>query len=113
MKHLIVGFPSAPQQPMFFPKSLTSAVLSWSSPTDSLCVTNYTITLTIMNEENLSYKCNKTTNTTSMTLLISLREQSTSSLLLGLMQRVEWEKTVYQTTLFSLKVSDHKINHHP
>ena len=60
--------PSAPSQPKFTPKSLTSAILSWIPPTDSLCVTSYTLNLTNVTEENASYTYNTTTNTTSITL---------------------------------------------
>ena len=60
--------PSAPSQPKFIPKSLTSAILSWIPTTDSLCVTNYTLNLTNITEENASYTYNTTTNTTSITL---------------------------------------------
>ena len=68
MEHFIVDPPSAPQPPRLFPKSLTSAVLSWISPIDSLCVTiaSYTITLTNITEGNVSYMYNTTTNATSM-----------------------------------------------
>ena len=69
---LIVLFPldtpNEPQQPKISANSFTSAVLSWTSPTDSLCVTSYTITLTNITEENTLYVYNTTTNTTSMTV---------------------------------------------
>ena len=48
--------------------SFTSAVLSWIPPTDSLCVTSYTVTLTKITEENVSYIYNTNTNTTIMTV---------------------------------------------
>ena len=60
--------PSVPSQPMFTPKSLTSAIPSWIPPTNSLCVTSYTLNLTNVTEENTSYTYNTTTNTTSMTV---------------------------------------------
>ena len=60
--------PSAPLQPKFTPKSLTSAILSWIPPTDSLCVTSYTLNLTNVTNDNTSYTYNTTTNTTSMTV---------------------------------------------
>ena len=50
------------------PKSLTSAILTWIPPTDSLCVTSYTLNLTNVTEENASYTYNTTANTTSMTV---------------------------------------------
>ena len=60
--------PSAPSQPKFTHKSLTSAILSWIPPIDSLCVTSYTLNLTNVTGENTSYTFNTTTNTTSITL---------------------------------------------
>ena len=65
---LTLDLPSPPSQPKFTPKSLTSAILSWIPPTDSLCVTIYTLNLTNVTEEDASYTYNTTTNTTSMTL---------------------------------------------
>ena len=43
-------------------------VLSWTPPTDTICVTFYTITLTNITEGNASYTYNTTTNTTSKTV---------------------------------------------
>ena len=63
-----VGPPSAPLSPKFFPESLTSAILSWTPPTQSLCVISYTITLTNITEGNVSYMYNTTINTTNITV---------------------------------------------
>ena len=65
---LILDPPSAPLCPKFFPESLTSAVLSWISPSDSLCVTSYTITLNKVTQGNTSCIYNTTMNTTSLTV---------------------------------------------
>ena len=66
--HCYPDFPSAPLSPEFLPQSLTSAVLSWSPPTNFLCVTSYTINLTKFTEGDVSYVYNTTTNTTNMTV---------------------------------------------
>ena len=58
----------APLQPSFSLRSLTSAVLSWTPPTESICITIYTITLTNITQGNSIYSYNTTTNTTSMTV---------------------------------------------
>ena len=58
----------APLQPSFSLRSLTSAVLSWTPSTESICITMYTITLTNITEGNSIYTYNTTTNTTSMTV---------------------------------------------
>ena len=50
------------------PLSLTSAVLFWLPPSDSACITSYTITLTNITEGNISYTYNTTTNATNMTV---------------------------------------------
>ena len=63
---IILDPPSAPSQPKFTPKSLTSAILSWILPNDALCVASYTLNLINVTEENASYIFNSTTNTTSM-----------------------------------------------
>ena len=68
MMFITLDPPSAPLLPKISPKSLTSAVLSWISPTDSVCVTSYTLNLTNITEGNDSYTYNTTTNTTSMTV---------------------------------------------
>ena len=60
--------PTAPLKPNFWPKFLTLAVLSWIPPTNSLCVTSYTLNLKNVTEENGLYTYNTTTNTTSITL---------------------------------------------
>ena len=60
--------PIEPQQPKMFLNSITSADLSWTSLTDSFCVTSYTITLTNITEGNVSYIYNTTTNTTRITV---------------------------------------------
>ena len=62
------GSPSSPLSPEFFPKSLTSAVLSWTPPIESPCVAKYTITLTNITEGNTSYTYNTSTNATSITV---------------------------------------------
>ena len=49
-----------------FPLSLTSAVLFWLPPSDSSCITSYTITLTNITKGNVSY--NPTTNATNITV---------------------------------------------
>ena len=54
--------------PAFTFHSFSHTVLSWTSPTDSLCITNYTITLTNITEGNVVYVYNTTINTTSMTV---------------------------------------------
>ena len=59
---------AAPSQAKFTPKSVTAAILSWIPPTDSLCVTSYTLNLTNVIKENASYTYHTTTNTTSMTV---------------------------------------------
>ena len=64
----ISGSTSSPLSPEFFPKSLTSAVLSWTPPTESPCITKYTITLTNITDGNTSYTYNTSTNTTSVTV---------------------------------------------
>ena len=60
--------PSAPLQPKFIAKSLTSVILSWIPPNDSFCAASYTLNLTNVTEEKASYTYNTTTNTTSMTV---------------------------------------------
>ena len=60
--------PSAPLQPKFFPKTLTSAILFWISPTDSVCDSRYIIHLNNILEGNASYVHNTTTNATNMTV---------------------------------------------
>ena len=60
--------PTLPLQLTLAPQSLTSANLTWIPPTDSLCVTSYTLNLTNITEGNVSYTYNTTTNTTSMTV---------------------------------------------
>ena len=67
-KLLVLGPPSVPLGPEFLPESLTSVVLSWISPNDSVCTNNYTITLTNITKGNISYAYNTNTNTTSMTV---------------------------------------------
>ena len=59
---------SAPLQPAFSPKYRTSAVLSWTPPTESNCITMYTITLTNISEGNTSYTYYTATNTTTITV---------------------------------------------
>ena len=59
--------PSPPLSPEFFPQSLTSALLSWIPPNNSICVIiSYTVTLISVIEGNVPYVYNTTTNTTSM-----------------------------------------------
>ena len=66
--HAVSSSPSSPLSPEFFPKSLTSAVLSWTPPTESPCIAKYTITLTNITEGNASYTYNTSTNATSLTV---------------------------------------------
>ena len=62
--------PSPPLEPKVFPQTLTSVVLSWLAPSDSLCVFNYIITIVyIYDEGNVSYIYNTTSNITSITLV--------------------------------------------
>ena len=71
-KFFLIDIPnlSAPLQPTFFQKCTSSAVLSWTPPIDSSCITTYTLTLTnITDEGNTSRTYNTTTNTTHITLL--------------------------------------------
>ena len=60
--------PSAPQKLTFSATSLTSAVLSWNSPAESLCVTSYRVYLSNITEGYVSYAYDTATNTTSMTV---------------------------------------------
>ena len=62
--------PFAPSNLEFLPESPTSAVLFWTPPNDSICVTSYTVTLTCTNipDGNTSYSYNTTTNATRMTV---------------------------------------------
>ena len=46
----------------------TSAVFSWTPPTESICISIYTVTLTNVTEGNISYIYNTATNATSMTV---------------------------------------------
>ena len=54
--------------PELLPQTLTSVVLSWIPPSDSLCILGYIVTLTNISEGNISYTYNTTSNATSMTL---------------------------------------------
>ena len=63
-----VGSASIPLCPKLLPQSLTSTVLSWTPPTESLCFTSYVVLLTNITEGNASYTYYTTTNTTSMTV---------------------------------------------
>ena len=65
---IITDVPSAPIQPELTPKSLTLATLSWTLPSDTICVDKYSITLTNITEGNTSYIYNTTTNTTGITI---------------------------------------------
>ena len=56
----------APMNPQFKFHSLSHIVLSWTSPTDSPCITNYTIFLTNITEGDVVYIYNTTTNATSI-----------------------------------------------
>ena len=47
---------------------ITSAVFSWTPPTESICISIYTVTLTNITEGNISYIYNTATNTTNMTV---------------------------------------------
>ena len=67
-KMFVLGLPSAPLSPKFLAESLTSLLLFWTSPTSSLCISKYTITLTNITEGNTLFIYNTTTNTTSMTV---------------------------------------------
>ena len=62
------GPPSAPMCPEFVRQSQTSALLSWTPPTESVCVNNYIITLINITDGNTTNTYNTTTNTTSMTV---------------------------------------------
>ena len=56
-------------QPTFsIQKCLTSAVLSWAPPTESICVIIYTITLTNITERNSAYNYKTNTNVTNITV---------------------------------------------
>ena len=62
----LVGPPSAPMNPNISPQSLTIANLSWEHPSEPLCVTNYTVTLTNITEGNVSYIYSTISNETSV-----------------------------------------------
>ena len=64
----ITDLPSAPMQPHFLPKTLSSATLSWTPPTNSLCVSSYRIIVNNITKGNALPPYNTTTNTTSMTV---------------------------------------------
>ena len=61
---------SAPLQPAIFPQSHASAVLSWTPPTESSCITIYNVTFTKIIVENTSYAYmySTSTNVTSITV---------------------------------------------
>ena len=74
--HWCLGFPSSSMSLEFSPQSLTSGVMSWNSPANSVCVGSYTITLTDITKGNISHIYNTTTNTISKMVsarMISLR----------------------------------------
>ena len=60
--------PSPPLSPKLFPQSLTSAVLSWTSPNDSVCVISYIVSLINATEGNVLQVYNTTTHTNSKTV---------------------------------------------
>ena len=67
--YYFAGPPSAPLELKVCPQALTSVVLSWLAPSDSLCIFSYIITIiNIYDEGNISYTYNTTFNTTSITL---------------------------------------------
>ena len=51
---------------MFSLHSISNAVLSWTHPNNSICVTSYILTLTNVTEGNVSYVYNASSNATSL-----------------------------------------------
>ena len=60
--------PSPPLSPVILPQSLTSVLLSWIPPNNSICVISYTVSLINVTEGNVPYVYNTPTNTTNMTV---------------------------------------------
>ena len=68
MEFLLPDSPSAPLYPEFLAQSQSSALLIWTPPTESMCVSSYLITLINITEGNTSYTYNTTSNTTNLTV---------------------------------------------
>ena len=68
MEFLLPDSPSAPLYPKFLAQSHSSAVLTWTPPTDFMCVSGFIITLINITEGNTLYTYNTTTNTTNLTV---------------------------------------------